>query len=388
MAPPKEKSNLETKVEQELDDLLASLGSEVTTVKLYRIEGGKQQALATYTPSELAANPEEIIGGEYGPGRYLVRAVLPTLPGKPGNRWGPSKVIDLAEDSQYVQSYLRKHATDPEPVNQGDPWFRMMELQFKTAEARNSDLQRAIAEQNKQFHELILAMIAGNKNGGGDIASLIAGVRDLKALSDGTGNGSRLNDLKELLEIASLIPGGGDESPWSTVAKVVAAGIARGHNAEAPAGAAPQKLIETTATTAKTATEKDQGPSPASAIPPVESPKPAMTADNAKPDDVSSRPVLLLIDRLKTKAEKGRDPELWADWTIEQADDEQDPETIALVDGLNKSESFTAWWAVFLPERKISPHFPAIRVWWETFYQRVREVIQENAPAAGARGAS
>ena len=37
---------------------------------------------------------------------------------------------------------------------------------------------------------------------------------------------------KELLEIASLIPGGGDESPWSTVAKVVAAGIARGHSAE------------------------------------------------------------------------------------------------------------------------------------------------------------
>src|SRR2546427_7726944 len=36
MASPKEKSNLETKVDQELDDLLASLGSEVTTVKLYR----------------------------------------------------------------------------------------------------------------------------------------------------------------------------------------------------------------------------------------------------------------------------------------------------------------------------------------------------------------
>lgn len=393
MASPKEKSNLETKVDQELDDLLASLGSEVTTVKLYRIEGGKQQALATYTPSELAANPEEIIGGEYGPGRYLVRAVLPTLPGKPGNRWGPSKVIDLAEDSQYVQVYMRKHAADPEPVSQQDPWYRMMELQLKLSEQRAADMDKRLGQQNDQFHQLILAMINRKDGGGNDITSLIAGVRDLKALSDGAGggntNGSRLTELKELFEIAELLKDRGpDESPWATLSKVLTARILQEPAPAAPPD--PKKLIvESTET---------RPSSPKVTMAPEESPKPAMPAANAKLDDASSskpvetsvvkNPDLPLIARLQKKAQKGRDPELWADWSMEQADDESDEEALHLVEDISKSPTSTAWWAVF-SSKITAPGVVAhaeIRAWWETFYQRVKEVIKENAPAAGAAG--
>ena len=375
MAPPKEKSHLETKVDQELTDILESLGPEVTTIKVARMDGGKQQALATYTPSELAGNPEEVIGGDYGPGRYLVRVMLPTLPGKPGNRWGPSKMIDLAEDSQYVQTYLRKHATDPEPLNQGDPWFRMMELQFKTAEARNSELQRAIAEQNKQFHELILAMIAGNKNSGGDIASLIAGVKDLKALSDdGTRGNSKIEELKDLIEMASLIGGSGKEDPWTTTAKLVTAALMKREPPASVNVTAPNKLISA-APAASIETQRPASMETAMPDPEKKPPEAAAIVKSDEPSSSASSTSKKLLDRLNGKAKHERDPELWADWTVEQADDEQDQEATDLLTSISTSASFAHWWTSF-PAGNAN-----LRSWWEAFYNRTRETLAENDPS-------
>jgi len=366
MASKLERSKLDTRIDEELDDIFAGLGPEVSTVKLYRLEGGKQQALNTYTPSQLASNAEEVIGADFGPGQYLVRVILPNSNGR-GNRWGPSKVLSLADDSSYVQEYLKRHANDaPEQAAGGysDPMFRILELQLKLAEQRAADTDKRLAQQNDQFHQLILAMIQ-NKGGGGDIGSIIAGVKDLKQLSDGGGGGgSRLEELKDLIEIAGMLKGGGaDESPWSSLSKIVSAGLMREKQGS-------RLTVETSA------------PAAAAAIAaPIA--KPAELEPAAAPPAPPAPTLPTLREHLTLKAEHQRDAELWADWLVETADDDETPEAIALVSEIAQAADFETWSASSAP-----PIADKLQLWWKQFFNRVREVIVESAPPQPEKPAS
>jgi len=220
--------------------------------------------LATWPPDEVT---EEAIAEKFGPGKYLIR------PADLEGHWKPSRIINISREA--CESFdsgngASTFGVDPQISLQ----MKMLELQLQ--------MQR---ESGERFYQLLCAQLGAKPAGGRDTKEIIELFSALKNISGGGNLTAQVRDVIELSKELQPAPvetnGGAASSPWGVLAAVLPSVLARA-NGQA-----------------------------------------ALPGGQVNPEELIMQQRIQFMQRLKTAAAAGKDPQFWANYIVENEDTEE-----------------------------------------------------------------
>lgn len=327
----------EPQEERDISGILKSLSpTGKWIIKVFRMTNtGQQQWLGNRSPEEIS---EQMIAEQYGEGRYLVRPW-----DEVESKWGPSKIVHISAEADGVKPVT------PFTLPNGDGsnvQLEMMKLQMQM-EQQASERQFTLMQQfNTSMMNILTAIIGAQKPQ--DLASIVSIVKDMN------GSGSNISTLKDIVGLAKeLAPGSSaDADPMtslftSMVPKLLDRGAPPAAMPAAPLP--PQHHIE---------------------IPPADASKPTAETTDAR---------LQFLAQLKDKARAGKDPEFWADYIEENAEEAGPAWILATVKRFPWDQV-----AAGLVQIDADLAIETYRNWFQQLYNALTSEPEEPAAAAAA----
>lgn len=343
--------------EQEIRELLASLPVEAD-LRLYR--KGKTGRLEFCESIDPASFSEQVVADKWGAGNYRLLAKVPDPEtGRMKFLTGGSKQFMIAERPQAPNA--------PAPAQpQLETMTLMHQMMLQSQESHRAMIALMMqprTDSSMELMKVLLPVLLAQKSDPMQMATQLAAL--LKPAGPGATMTDQLDALGKMMELATKLAGkeSGDDGPaWLSALKTAAPLI---QQALATPRAQPPALPNPPAPR-ELAPVQTAGPVPTPA--PVTEPK---------ADEPEAHPLLTLLDRSMASmiraASRDGDPELYADWFVDQVDDEH----VAELAGFLESGTVLDQLAVRYPES--APH----REWFGRLITAMIALLEEDKDEPG-----
>lgn len=307
----------ESEMGDDIRDLLASLPAEAD-LRLYRknTQTGKLEYCESF--AEPSSFSEEVVAAKWGAGSYRLMAKVPDpKTGKPQYFAGGTKTFNIAKRPESAApAVLDKSA-------QLDTMTLMHQMMLQSQESHRamiammmSSLSQRPPDTSMELMKVLLPALLNRKESDPlDVATRLAEL--LKPAGPAASITDQLDALGKMVEVAERLGGGGksDGPPWLEGLRSVAPLIQQALQIPRPAGPV-----------ATAATGDPPAPKALGAPTPTPAPNPGHVVANAPPPD-NPHPLLALLDyampALMRAAERDAEPELYADWLVDQVPEDQ-----------------------------------------------------------------
>lgn len=345
----------------DLRDVLASLPAEAD-LRLYRksTTTGKLEFCESF--AEPTAFSEEYVAQKWGAGSYRVMAKVPDpKTGKMQFVEGGTKTFTVAQRPN-APAVAAPSETMKGTLDTVTLMHQMMLQSQESHRAMLAMMMQRPPDTGMELMKVLLPLLIGQKTDPMDMATKLATL--LKPAGPAASMTDQLEALGKMMELAAKLGDkGGDDAPaWLRGLQSVAPLIQQ-------AMATPRQLPPAPAPAPNPPTPRE--------LAPVQTPAPVV---EPKADEPDAHPLLTLLDRsmasMVRAASRDGDPALYADWFVDQVDDEH----VGELAGFLESGTVLDQLALRYPES--APH----REWFGRLITAMIALLEEDKDESGSTG--